>query len=949
MEHERRFRLAAVGVAAACAGLLAWLLSGAGSAQTREVVSDLGYLAGSLAAAVSCGLAARRQRPPLRRPWLLLCGTGCSWTVGNVFWFYRRALLGDLSFPAPQDAFYALALVLAVASLVSFLAVALRRASPVRLLLEALTIALSLVFLSWALVLEDVFRSAGVDGLGRTVLLLYPAGDIALASLALFLAARSRPEARRQFGLVAAGFLSYALADSLYAYLGVIGRFAMGTLVDLPWIAGYLLIALAGMAARGGDAAAEEVAEDRDDRSVVRELLLYLPTLAALGYATVSDLQGDVLLIGTGLAILVLIGVRHALMIAEALALTRNLQSTVALRTSELRSILDSAAEGIYGLDLTGRTTFINPTAAHLTGHAAEELLGRRQHDIVHRLRPDGTPYPYEDCPVTASLRDGLVSDVSDEVYWRKDGTSFPVEYTSTPLVQDGEITGAVVTFRDVSDRRAAERAKDEFTSVVSHELRTPLTSIRGSLGLLAGGVLGALPEQAQRMLDIAVSNTDRLVRLINDILDIERMESGKASLSREQCDAADLVAQAVQVVQALADDAGVEIVTRPVEARLWADPDRIVQTLTNLLSNAVKFSPPGGTVSLVVARQNEDVLFTVADQGRGIPADKLEAIFGRFQQVDASDSRDKGGSGLGLAISRSIVAQHGGRIWVDSVIGEGSTFSFTIPGLLEQLSPADVVPGAPLILVCDDDHSVLEVVGAMLRRRGFDVVTADSGEQAVRSARDRRPDVVLLDLIMPGMGGWETVSALKADPQTQGIPVVILSVLSAGETEQPAVAVADWVDKPIDDGLLFDALERALHGGTGARRVLLVEDDVDLAQVISATFERRGLETFHARNGREALRLSQRLVPDLLVLDGGLPDHDGFRVVEWLRAQERLDRIPLLVYTARDLDEHDRRRLRLGETTFLTKGRISPEDFDAQVTRLLDRLTRAPAEVASP
>jgi len=491
-------------------------------------------------------------------------------------------------------------------------------------------------------------------------------------------------------------------------------------------------------------------------------------------------------------------------MLAEALSLTRDLQAAVALRTSELRSILDSAAEGIYGMDLDGRTTFVNPAGANLTGHEVDELLGRRQHDIVHAARPDGTPYPFEDCPVTASLRHGLAGDVTDEVYWRKDGSSFPVEYTTTPLVQDGAVTGAVVTFRDVSDRRAAERAKDEFTSVVSHELRTPLTSIRGSLGLLAGGVLGELPEQAQRMLDIAVSNTDRLVRLINDILDIERMESGKASLARALCSAADLVDQAVQVVQAMADEAGVEIVARPVDARLWADPDRIVQTLTNLLSNAVKFSPEGGTVTLVVARQNEDVLFTVADEGRGIPADKLEAVFGRFQQVDASDARDKGGTGLGLAISRSIVAQHGGRIWVDSVMGEGSTFSFTVPGLLEEGPAAEVIPGAPLVLICDDDPSVLEVVGEMVRRRGFEVVTADSGEQAVRSARDRRPDVVLLDLLMPGMSGWETMAALNAHSETRGIPVVILTVLTDGVRAEPEAPVADWVDKPIDDGLLF-------------------------------------------------------------------------------------------------------------------------------------------------
>jgi signal transduction histidine kinase len=230
------------------------------------------------------------------------------------------------------------------------------------------------------------------------------------------------------------------------------------------------------------------------------------------------------------------------------------------------------------------------------------------------------------------------------------------------------------------AELRKSQRVKDEFVSVVGHELRTPLTSIRGSLGLLEGGLLGELPEEAMSMVALAVANTDRLVRLVNDILDIERMDAGHLPLERTPVRVGELVRQSAQALQGSAEDAGVQLRTEIEELEVCADADRIVQTLVNLLGNAIKFSPRDSTVTVAVGPGEECARFSVTDQGRGIPADQLDSIFERFNQVDASDARQKGGSGLGLAIARGIVESHGGHLWAESVPGKGSSFCFTLP-----------------------------------------------------------------------------------------------------------------------------------------------------------------------------------------------------------------------------------------------------------------------------
>jgi PAS domain S-box-containing protein len=599
--------------------------------------------------------------------------------------------------------------------------------------------------------------------------------------------------------------------------------------------------------------------------------------------------------------------------------------------------LLNAAADGIFAVDIEGRVTFVNQSGVRLLGWTAAEMLGKEMHALAHHHHADGSEYRPDDCPMHQTLRTGQTSTSDREVFWRKDGSNVAVEYTSTPVLDaGGEITGAVVTFRDISERRAVERMKDEFVSVVSHELRTPLTSIRGALGLLAGGRLGEISHKGQRMLDIAVSNTDRLVRLINDILDIERMESGMATLVLQPCDAGTLMAQAVELIRPVAEKEGVTVRWEACDAPLLADPDRLLQTFTNLLGNAVKFSPKGEIVSLTASAGAGSVLFEVADRGRGIPADMLERIFERFQQVDATDSREKGGSGLGLPICRSIVHQHGGEIWAESGPGQGTRFRFTIPRAEAAETP---VMSGRTVLICDDDEPMREVLTAYLEQKGHRVTAVASGRELFERLPAVTPDVILLDLLMPDMNGWETMNRLKSDRATASIPVVIISAFSADRSGRLFSDIAGWMQKPLDQRAVVDAVERALPPAQPRKKVLLVEDDLDLARVISEGLAPHGIETVHAANGRAAIELASTQTPDVLVLDLVLPDIDGFAVVDWLKDHDVLRSIPVLVYSGTEPTPSERDRLALGPTEFLTKGRISPEEFEHRVIRLLDNL----------
>ena len=355
-----------------------------------------------------------------------------------------------------------------------------------------------------------------------------------------------------------------------------------------------------------------------------------------------------------------------------------------AMRQREL--ILQSVGDGIYGVDLEGKLTFINEAGARILGYGPEELTGRDIHEAIRHSHADRARYTKSTNPILQALRRSEPIRMRDEIFSRKDGQEIPVEYSANPLVEEGRVSGMVIAFQDISERRRLEKMKDEFISSVSHELRTPLTSLRASLGLISSGSLNRRPEKQRHMFEVAIANCDRIIRLVNDILDFDRVEQGRLPLERRPLEAVDLLRMAAAAARRSAAQAQIGIRIEALPAAVTADEKRILQVLNELVANAIKFSEPGATILLAAqpaastAAGALEVCFIVEDQGCGIAPEKLGRIFDRFQQGDASDSRTGGGTGLGLALCRSIVEQHGGHIWAESTPGKGSKFQFTLP-----------------------------------------------------------------------------------------------------------------------------------------------------------------------------------------------------------------------------------------------------------------------------
>ncbi len=489
------------------------------------------------------------------------------------------------------------------------------------------------------------------------------------------------------------------------------------------------------------------------------------------------------------------------------------------IKDSEARTlaIVDTVVDGIVTIDARGTIETFNPAAATLFGYAREEVLEQN----IKMLMPE--PYHSEHDGYLLNYQvsgEAKVIGIGREVTGRrKDGSTFPMELAVSRMEVSGVqmFTGIV---RDITDRKEAERAKSEFVSTVSHELRTPLTSIKGSLGLIRSGAIGELPEKMRAMLDIAYNNSDRLVLLINDILDMEKISAGKMDFIMAPTDVVSLIDEAVEANQGYGDEYGVTFVkvASDIAALVQGDKGRLMQVLANLMSNAAKFSPDGERVELSITRNENLIRIAVKDKGPGVPEDFKKTIFQKFSQADSSDTRKKGGTGLGLSITKAIVEQHGGTVGFETETGKGSTFFFELPELVKPAAINEALlqktddDGLFRILHIEDDESILQVVSALLADFA-DIVYARSLVDANRLLEQEPFDLVIMDLILPD-GDGETLLPKLDNPAGKSVPVIIFSAKDVSRKTGDSIKAVLVKSRTTND-VLLDTIRSTLEAGS--------------------------------------------------------------------------------------------------------------------------------------
>ncbi len=498
------------------------------------------------------------------------------------------------------------------------------------------------------------------------------------------------------------------------------------------------------------------------------------------------------------------------------------------------------------------------------------DLLGKDIHSIMHHTYPDGRPYPLSECKASQTYRDGNPAQVDDEVFWRADGTSFPVEYRSFPIYHDTKLIGAVVTFADIAERKRAEtelmeahaaldrersalakrvrdrteelrianahlarsaKAKDEFLASMSHELRTPLTSILGVSEILLDRLEGPLAGTQRKLLKTIEESATHLLALINDVLDVAKVEAGKMTLIWDQVPVGQLSEASLRLIRQSAQNKGISTSSN-IDAdvkTIRGDARRLKQVLVNLLSNAVKFTPEGGSIGLEVEGDlaKKEVRFSVWDTGIGIEDKQRMKLFQPFVQLDSRLSREYTGTGLGLALVYRMAKLHGGRVSVDSTPGTGSLFSVILPWdpmahahpEVDGKSPvpedadaaAESSPPGFTVLLAEDDEAISFMLTDYLEAAGYHVVPAQDGAEAIAVAQQTAPDIVLMDIQMPRMDGLRAIRSLREDPAFRKTPIIALTALAMpGDRERCLEAGADdYVGKPVGLKELDQTIQR--------------------------------------------------------------------------------------------------------------------------------------------
>jgi PAS domain S-box-containing protein len=633
-----------------------------------------------------------------------------------------------------------------------------------------------------------------------------------------------------------------------------------------------------------------------------------------------------------------------------------------------LKAIMDGGKHSILVTHPSGIVKVMNRAAERLYGFPASHFIGRHisnfRKEVYDRSeleaeaeklgREAGEPIGVDEAFMLALHKYGVYEREWTAI--RSDGAKIQVLVSVTIMKgQEGETAGFLSISQDISERKKLERMKSEFISTVSHELRTPLTSIRGALGLMVGGAAGSLPPVAADLAALAHRNSERLVRIINDILDMDKIESGKFSFDIRAFAAGDIVRQSLEENRAYGEKYGVRFVLKSSPGRLaaLADPDRVLQVLANLLSNAAKFSPRDAEVWVTVEDAVTSLRFSVRDFGKGIPEAFRSHVFEKFAQSENADALRHEGTGLGLSITQKMVEAMGGSIRFETETGAGTTFTFTLPKafVAEEAATPDAAGGVDgeeaRILICEDDADVATLLKMLLEKAGHAADVAGTLAEARHKLRTRAYAALTLDLILPDGDGLEFLNELRADPEWKRLPVVVISAkaeegklrATRDESAGDPVELVDWVSKPLDENILTRSLEWAARTIRNKNpRILHVEDNADLRKILAGFFQDHA-EWVEASTLEEARALIQSQAFDLIVLDLGLPDGSGLELLEEMKSFTGRP-VPVLILSADEPDESIRKRV----ASVLLKSRVSEERV---VETVLDLLRKQPPRVA--